>query len=113
MITFTIRFSPSLEQELDSISEITGVVKTSLILFALNDVLRGRKPIRKDAVIPSSPEPSRKSIRFPDELKMMVEARCREEGMSANSLVSTIVHQVDQEYWLPLLQAARTKPANG
>jgi len=109
MVTFTIRFSPALERELDFISEITGVVKTSLILFALNDVLRGGKPIRTDLALPGSPEPSRKSIRFPDGLKPMIESRCQEEGMSANSLVSTVVHQVNQEYWLPLLQAGKTK----
>ena len=109
MVAFTVRLIPSIDQELDIISEHTGVVKTSLILFALNDILRRNQPIKETIGISlKESEPFRKSVRFPDPLKVLLEHRSAKEGISANTFINSAIHQVNRDYWMPLIQEATT-----
>ena len=97
MPKITVRLVPALDEALDNLSNETGILKSNLILLAINAILRNKKPYEPIAM-PSSDENLRTTLRIPDHLKAMLEAAANEKGCAANTLINTFVSIMIEDY---------------
>lgn len=100
MATITVRIYPPLNDSLEKVSFQTGIPKSSLILYALNDTLRKNKTIEGLDYDPDSKrEPIRFTLRMPDHLKLLLEETANENDISVNSLVNRSVYLFYILHW--------------
>ena len=100
MASMTIRLYPQLSSCLDRVSEQTGILRSSLILYALNDQLRLNKIIENDRLTAAPADQSiRIALRLPDALKKLLADVAAENQMSANHLVNYCIYMCDLSYW--------------
>lgn len=100
MATLTVRILGNLNQKLDQLAEETGILKSSLILYALNDRLRTPVPMDELSLFSvKGMEPVRITLRLPDALKERLEEVAKENDISVNFLVNYYVQMVQQIYW--------------
>lgn len=97
MPKITVRLVPALDKALDNLSKETGILKSNLILLAINAILRNPKPYEPIAM-PSSDENLRTTLRIPDHLKAMLETTANEKGCASNTLINTFVQIMIEDY---------------
>lgn len=93
MTTITIRLFPQLNKLLDDISLQTGIVKASLILFAINVSLRkeyAAKEMYLDA--PCTEDTIRSTLRLPTNIKSSLEKKSKEYNISVNTLINQYIY---------------------
>lgn len=102
MTTFTVRIYPPLNESLDKVSEQTGIAKSSLILYALNDQLRLQKHFEGvdfDSLSVRSDESVRFTLRMPESLKTLLQEASIQNGISVNQLINECVNHFRIQYW--------------
>lgn len=97
MPKITVRLAPPLDSALDNLSAETGVLKSNLILLAINEALRRNKPYTPLSM-PASDENLRTTLRIPDHLKAMLETAANEKGCASNTLINTFVQIMIDNY---------------
>ena len=98
MATITIRLMSSLNEDLNRLSEETGILKSSLILYAINENLRLRINPDIGEIHPSA-NLVRMTLRIPDNLKSLLEAYAKSKNVSANTLVNNFVYIQSGVIW--------------
>ncbi len=99
MATLTVRILGDLNKVLDELSEKTGILKSSLILYALNDRLRRGNFPKGDLFTVTGQVPVRITLRLPDALKELLEAAAKANDVSVNFMVNKCIYDVNLLYW--------------
>lgn len=101
MASMTVRIHPYFNDWLEKISAQTGLTKSAIILYAMNDVLRGGKGKDKleGVQVFIKGDPIRFTLRMPDSLKALAERRAKESGLTMNALVTYCLYQMKVLYW--------------
>lgn len=100
MATMTIRILSHLDRTLNKLSAETGILKSSLILYAINDRLRFGSQSDYLEIHPTAEQNLvRVTLRLPDELKTLVETIAKKNNISANTLINNCIDSTDGIYW--------------
>lgn len=100
MANTTVRIPPILNDNLEKVSYQTGIPKSSLILYALNDRLRLNKSFQGFEYIPIDTDNSiRFTLRMPDHLKALLQEKSLENNISTNQLINECVYHFYVLYW--------------
>ena len=100
MATITIRILSHLDKALNTLSEETGILKSSLILYSINDCLRLGRMDNFAEIHPSAKESLvRMTLRIPDDLKTLVETVAKKHRISANTLINNCIFETEGIYW--------------
>lgn len=100
MAAITARIHPKLNSYLETVAEQTGIPKTSLILYALNDQLRRENFKISDLYLTRTDQPEiRFTLRMPDNLKLLLEHTAEKEKCSINFLVNLCIYNVHLLFW--------------
>lgn len=91
MATITTRIYPQLNENLEDVSFQTGIPKSSLILYAVNETLRKNNKVEEFECI-SDKENIRFTLRMPEHLKLLLEETSKDTNISINSLINSCVH---------------------
>lgn len=103
MATITVRIYPPLNDSLNVVSEQTGIPKSSLILYALNDQLRLKKNFEGldyDQISGKADESIRFTLRLPDSLKELLQEASAANNISTNQLINECVNHFRMLYWM-------------
>ena len=100
MTTITVRIYTPLNENLEKISCETGILKSSLILYAINDIIRNSKVNELKSVSYKSEDSVRPTLRIPVVLKELLEKTAKENNLSINSLINNAVHSFCISDWL-------------
>ncbi|MDO4438581.1 MAG: ribbon-helix-helix domain-containing protein [Eubacteriales bacterium] len=102
MATITVRIYPALYESLNTVSEQTGIPKSSLILYALNDQLRLKNNFEEldySPVSGKSDDSIRFTLRLPDSLKELLQTASAANNISTNQLINECVNHFKVLYW--------------
>lgn len=100
MATFTTRLPMDINNQLEKVSYQTGIPKSSLILYAINDCLRLRNDMEGVKLVGFSDDNLvRFTLRMPDNLKVKLEEVSQKNNTSINSLVLAYVVFFNDLYW--------------
>lgn len=103
MATITIRVHPYFNEWLEKISSQTGLTKTAIIIYAMNDTLRrdnGKNPLEAVEIVSNKEEtPVRFTLRMPESLKNLAFRRAKESGLTMNALVTYCIYRAKTLYW--------------
>ncbi|EGT4600658.1 hypothetical protein DFW26_14520 [Clostridioides difficile] len=100
MTTITARIFIPLNETLEKISFQTGIPKSSLILYALNDTLRKNEIIEGlECVTDKNEENVRFTLRMPEHLKLLLENIAKDNDISVNTLVNHCIHLFYVLHW--------------
>ncbi|VIB52557.1 Ribbon-helix-helix protein, copG family [Clostridioides difficile] len=100
MTTITVRIYTPLNENLEKISYQTGILKSSLILYAINDIIRNSKVNELQSISYKSDDTVRSTLRIPGVLKELLEKTAKENNLSINSLINNAVHSFCISHWL-------------
>ncbi|HBG5343829.1 TPA: hypothetical protein KQG29_001188 [Clostridioides difficile] len=105
MATITARIFPPLNESLEKVSFQTGIPKSSLILYALNDTLRKNNSIEGLEYIPDKNEENiRFTLRMPEHLKFLLEKTAKDNNVSVNALVNHCIRLFYVLHWSSYIQ---------
>ncbi|MDI7818412.1 hypothetical protein QMM58_18805 [Clostridioides difficile] len=100
MTTITARIFIPLNETLEKISFQTGIPKSSLILYALNDTLRKNEIIEElECVTDKNEENVRFTLRMPEHLKLLLENIAKDNNISVNTLVNHCIYLFYVLHW--------------
>ncbi|WAW15246.1 ribbon-helix-helix domain-containing protein [Peptostreptococcus equinus] len=99
MDNITTRIPIDINENLEKVSQQTGIPKSSLILYAINDCLRLRKDIDMPKFDFSNEDFVRFTLRMPEHLKKELAITASERNTSINSLIVAYVDLFDLLYW--------------
>ncbi|HBF6217480.1 hypothetical protein ACP3UY_16535 [Clostridioides difficile] len=100
MTTITARIFIPLNESLDKISFQTGIPKSSLILYALNDILRKDETVEGlECVSDKTEENIRFTLRMPEHLKSLLEQTAKDNKISVNTLVNHCIYLFYVLHW--------------
>ncbi|HBG7355540.1 TPA: toxin-antitoxin system HicB family antitoxin [Clostridioides difficile] len=105
MATITARIFPPLNESLEKVSFQTGIPKSSLILYALNDTLRKNNSIEGlEYISDKNEENIRFTLRMPEHLKLLLEKAAKNNNISVNALVNHCIHLFYVLHWSSYIQ---------
>lgn len=101
MATITVRIHPMVNEWLETVSSQTGLTKSAIILYSMNDTLRrdrGTLDLQKVQIVAKG-KPIRFTLRMPISLKALAERRAKEADITVNSLVTYCLYRAWTLYW--------------
>ena len=99
MTTITIRILGDLDERLNQLSRETGILKSSLILYALNERLRDDSYSDGSIFTTDSSKWVRMTLRLPQPLKARAEQMAQANGTSVNMLINHCVYLQNMLFW--------------
>lgn len=98
MVSITFRTSPEINNKLNYISEVSGIPKSSLILYATNEFLRLKKiPCSKHTNFNSS---IRTSLRISDDVNKLISEVSKKYKLNRNEILNYIVDYYIKNNWI-------------
>lgn len=102
MSTLTTRVYKPLNEALEKVSNMTGIIKSNLILYAINDRLqfyddfKGLEYRSLDTDVDSC---VRFTLRIPEHLKKLLQETAKSNNISMTSLINECIYSVNAIYW--------------
>ncbi len=99
MAIITLRIPKTLDATLENLATITGISKASLILYAINDLLRTNSNVPIQVTSSTTDDLTRTSLRLPDELKSILTTKANKRNTSVNAFILDCIHVFNLEHW--------------
>lgn len=93
MMSLTIRLIADINESLDQIAQETGIVKTSFILYILNQQLNCDSIRVKTSLTFRGQQIVRTTLRLPDALRVKLESAAEENHISVNQFVNQCLYE--------------------